>query len=574
MTVYHKCFLRKVRVKMYETKQCTKKCYQEYTPCNLSLYEYLVSKSEQFGELTALSFYGKETTYEELFEQIELTERSLRALGIGKNDIVAVSLPGTPEAVSVLYAINKIGAVYCAFDCRAQEDEILEMLKKFDPKLCIVPNFQLKAFKNVTDRPIVYIHPAHSIYPLSLIEIISDFFTGRLLLRLRRKNIITYSDFIKRGEAEEPLPAQISTDNIFGYFYTSGTTYGRKSIILTNENVNSSVYQSSCESYMKVVNIGDTMLNIMPLFTCYGVTNAVHLPLSLGVTVKLVPLINTKKLKKLLLREKPNFMISVPAHWEYFQKEVFDGCDLSFLKIVVVGGDKIDPSYETRINEIFKKCGSNAFLRIGYGMSETTSIGTMPEIYTPKGSVGLPAPCMRIKICDSVSTRELSPYEHGEICMIGPNVCKGYYKDDKMTDMLLRYHSDGKLWLHSGDVGYVDENGNLFFCERMKHMYVRFDGTKISPYTIEKILATSPIVERCMVAAVKDTQHTHGMCPKAVIVLKDGVKEVYARQHLKKFAHEHLGQHMIPKEYVFVDKLPYTKNGKLDYARAAQMSNF
>lgn len=556
---------------MSETSKNPKYRYEEYTPYNLSIYEYFRNRTEKFKDLTALSFYGKEFKYSELFEKIDVVERALRALGIGKDDIVSVSLPGTPEAVSVLYAINKVGAIYCAFDCRALEDEILEMINKFDPKICIIPSFQLKAFKNVTDRPVIYMHPAHSIYPSPIVEVLSDLFTGRLSLRLKNKNVVTCEEFIKGGANEESRAPERATDDVFGYFYTSGTTYGRKSIILTNENLNSSVSQSTGANYMKLVGPGDTMLNIMPLFTCYGVTNAVHLPLTVGVKVKLVPLVNIKKFKDLIIKEKPNFMISVPAHWEYFQKDSFDNCDLSFLKVVVVGGDKIDPNYETRINEIFKKCGSDAFIRTGYGMSETTALGTLCESYSPKGSAGTPSLSVIVSICDNETARELPPYEKGEICMRGPHICKGYYKDEAMTNMLLRYHDDGHLWLHSGDVGYLDEDGNLFFCERLKHMYVRFDGTKISPFTIEKILSTSPIVERCMVVAIKDTQHSHGMCARAVVVLKGDVKESNARQNLKKFAQDHLGQHMVPKEFVFVEKLPYTKNGKLDYIKAAQL---
>ena len=142
-----------------------------------------------------------------------------------------------------------------------------------------------------------------------------------------------------------------------------------------------------------------------------------------------------------------------------------------------------------------------------------------------------------------------------------------------MTEMLLKKHDDGRVWIHTGDVGYIDEDGYLFFCERIKRMYVRFDGTKISPYSIEQILEKCPPIARLMVTAIKDRDHSHGMCARALIVLREGVSEKDARAEIDKYIHENLGQHMIPKEIMFVEKLPYTKMGKLDYFAAAQMEN-
>lgn len=547
--------------------------YKDYTPFGVSMYEFMSERAKKFNDLTALSFYGIKSTYREMFEKIEEAERALRGMGIKNGDIVAVSLPGMPEAVHLIYAINKIGAIYCAFDCRAQEVEILETLEKFNPKLCIIPSFQLMAFKNVHEHTVVYIDPTHSIGgPTKITAFVADVWTRRAFMRNSHKNFLSYDKFLKKQAEGKNLPPEKNEGDVFGYFYTSGTTYGRKSIILTNENINSAAYQYAItEDYVQT---GETMLDIMPMFTCYGVTIAMHLPLTLGVYVKLIPLINTKKLKQTLEREKPNFLITVPAHWEYFVKENFDGCDLSFLRTVIVGGDKIDPEYEDKINEIFKKCGSKAWLRCGYGLSETTSVGVLPSFGTPKGSVGKPMIHTLIGIFDKDTWEPLPAGEKGEICIYGPTLCNGYFKDEKMTEMLLKKHEDdGKVWLHSGDVGYLDENGFLFFCERLKRMYVRFDGTKISPFSIEQILSGCPVIARCMVTAIRDTDHSHGMCAKALIVLREGADRKSARAEIDKFINENLGQHMIPKEIIFVEKLPYTKMGKLDYFAAAQIEN-
>lgn len=545
--------------------------FKEYDPTNLSVYEYMMRDVQEYLDLPAISFYGVKTDYRYLLERIERAERAFRAHGISKGDIVAVSLPGMPEAIHIIYALNKIGAIYCAFDCRCKEDEVLEMLEKFQPKLCIIPNFQLKAFRNVHDTTVVYAAPANSLGPFKLTGDIADLFKGRSFLIAAHKNMVSYNAYMKWESRGENLPPEKNEGNVFGYFYTSGTTYGRKSIILTNENVNAAVRQyTGTEDYVKR---GESMLDIMPMFTCYGVTIAMHLPLSLGVHVKLIPLLKPKQMKRTLLREKPNFIITVPAHWEYFVKDKFDGCDLSFLTTVVVGGDKVDPAYEDKINEIFKSCGSKAWLRVGYGLSETNAVGACPVPGKPKGSVGLPMEYTLMGIFDRDTLQPMPAGEKGEICIWGPTVCQGYYKDEEMTAQLLRLHDDGRVWLHTGDVGYMDEQGYLFFCERIKRMYVRHDGTKVSPYSIEQILEKCPEIGRCMITAIRDTDHTHGMCARALVVLKEGVKPSEGRSAVHRYIKEHLGIHMIPKEVLFVEKLPYTKNGKLDYFAASQLEN-
>ncbi len=548
---------------MNNTRRSEGEAYEEYIPCELSVYEYLVEKTKDFGELTALKYFGRTFSYRELQEKINEAERALRSFGIVKGDIVSVSLPGMPEAVFILYAISKIGACYCAFDCRSKQPEISEMLNTFRPKLCVVPSFQMAEFKNIENVSVLYISPTESLGLLpKLGSLFASLFTGRSLLALNRK-FLSYNALLKKAKTAESLPPEKNGENIFGYFYTSGTTYGRKSIILTNENINAAAYQLFFTLEDRAP--GRSILNIMPLFTCYGVTVALHFPLSSGVAVNLVPLVNTKKLKALFLREKPDYVVTVPAHWEHFVKESFKNCDLSFLKKAIVGGDKIDWSYKLKINGIFKECGSDGYLCHGYGLSETASIGVCPNRSTPINSNGKALKCTRICIFDRDTAEPLPPGREGEICISGPTLCLGYFGDAELTERLLRRHSDGRLWLHTGDIGFLDDEGNLYFWERIKRMYVRYDGTKVSPFSIEEALVRCSAVKRCMVVAVPDLEHEYGMCAKALIVPNEKYKKRRALQEIKKFIRENLGEHMQPKELRLVKSLPYTKNGKLDY---------
>lgn len=528
-----------------------------------SAYSLLKKYSSEYEDDIAISFYGKQISYKTLFSKIDEMAKALVSCGVKKDDVVASSLPGCPEGIYLIYAINKIGAIYCAFDCRAKNEEIKDTIKMFSPKLCFVPNFQLKEFYDIQDCNVIFINPIHALGSTEkLYSIPANFFTGRNILCMKNKSLHSYDSFICKSNNVESVNDENSSQNIFGYFYTSGTTYGRKSVVLTNDNINAAaLIQKEANN---LIESGQSLLNIMPLFTCYSVSLATHLPLFCGVTVKLIPLLNPKKLKQVMLKEKPNYIISVPAHWEYFIKDDFRGCDLSFVKGIIIGGDVMNPAYRIKLREIFKEHGADEPLRIGYGLSETTSTA-VACFSAPEDSVGRALPHMKIAICSTETGEFLPCGEEGEICITGPTLCNGYFKEEKMSNELLRRHTDGKVWLHSGDRGYLDEEGALYFCERYKRMYVRFDGTKISPYSIEQALSACDLIKECLVVAINDAEHSHGKCAKVYIVLKKGENKEKAMITIRKFCKKHLDEHMQPKEIVFVNKLPRTENGKLDY---------
>ncbi len=537
--------------------------YKNYIPNNLSAYSFLKEHATRYENETAISFYGRKITYKSLFENIDKMANALTAHGVKKDDVVAASLPGCPEGIYLIYAINKIGAIYCAFDCRAKNEEIKETIKTFSPKLCFVPNFQLKELRDVRECDVIFLNLIHSLGRMEKFHSIpANFFTGRNALCFKNRSLYSYDSFMQKSKGVSSSLTQSSSDNIFGYFYTSGTTYGRKSVVLTNENINAAAFIQKTAN--KKIQKGQSLLNIMPLFTCYSVTLATHLPLFSGICVKLIPLLNPKKIKQVLLKEKPNFIITVPAHWEYFIKEKFNKCDLSFIKGIIIGGDTMNPTYRKTLCTILYEHGANDVLIFGYGLSETASTA-VAAFSSPEGSVGHALPYMQIAICDPETKEVLPQGAEGEICISGPTLCKGYFNDKEMTDKLLHRHSDGNIWLHSGDRGYLDKDGALFFCERYKRMYVRFDGTKISPYSIEQAISKCELIEDCLVVAIPDTDHSHGMSAKALVVLKKGQNKAGAMSNIKKYCKKYLDEHMLPKEILIINKLPKTINGKLDY---------
>ncbi len=529
------------------------------TDCGV--YGYFYNNTKDFGDLTALKYYGKSISYEKMFKKIDTVARCLVGVGVKKGDVVVVSLPSIPEAVCLFYAINKIGAVYCGMDCRSTSKEIADTLKMVSPKICFVSDFHIKEFKDCVRVPIVYIRATESIGGVTrLFEAFANFFTGRFFVTRKMDNVFKYRQFCCDSTAS--LKAiETKGEDICAYFYTSGTTYGRKCVVLTNKNINSAVLQhGNAEVEMSK---GDIFTNFMPLFTCYGVTLGTHLPLNLGICVNLVPLFFGKNMKKILIKSKSNFIITVPAHWEYFRRDKFDRCDLSFFKAAIVGGDCMPYEHENEIKKIFEKCGSKGRLMIGYGLTETTSTAVSPPVQTPQGSIGKAMKGTDVRIFQIGTDKECRSMEKGEICISGPTVCKGYLNDSEATKKLLRIHTDGKLWLHSGDIGYMDNEGYIYFCERIKRMFVRFDGTKISPYSIEQVLLKCSVVSRCLILAVDDKSHSQGKCAKAMVVLKND--DASSRKIYEKYIAENLAEYMRPVYTEYVSSLPVTRNGKIDY---------
>ena len=427
---------------------------------NCSLYQYYRRATENFTDRTAISFYFVRYTYGQLNEQIDRFASALAALGIKKGDTVVCTLPSIPEAVFIMYAVNRIGAIYAGVDCRLKADDIDEIMKKLKPAICFVADFQMKAFINQKDIPIVSIRATNSMgTPMAIMGFFANCFTGRIFVKMRRPNICSYKAFIKK--ATDTVPEIVPSDgsDVCAYFHTSGTTYGRKCVMLSNANINFSTRQTLnghsglCEDID-----GDTFLGIMPPFTCYGYTQGIHTPLTVGAHARLIPLLQ-KDVAGLLMREKPNHIVTVPSHWEGFASTKEENMDLSFLKTVLVGGDKIDPAYGTKVNEIFKRSGSTAELLAGYGLTETASAGAFPYPGMPFGLVGKPLPSIDFKIVDPETGKTLPDGEPGEVCISGPSVCLGYLNDQAATDALLKRDENGKIWLHSGDIGYFEPNG-------------------------------------------------------------------------------------------------------------------
>lgn len=541
-----------------------------------SCYRYLYNCNSKYLGRVALSYFGRKITFEELFLNIDSTAKALKMAGVRENDIVTISLPNIPEAAYLFYACSKIGAIANMVDPRTSDEGIKKYIEEVDSKLVIIIDSYLDKVKGLLDQGvvenIVAVSPAESLpFGLNLGYKVKNYFE---MLKNSKKKIqydykimnweyfISFGDFyIKDTEVEHVV------NKPFVIEHTGGTTGQPKGVVLTNENINAVALQSVLTGID--MQRDHTWLDIMPTFIAYGVGMGLHLPLTIGMETILIPQFDAKKFDELILKHKPVHMVGVPSYWgTIINSKKMAKQDLSFMIAPTVGGDAMDTTLEQQSNEFLKKHNCSTKITKGYGMTEVCGgvAGTV-DANNEIGSVGIPFVKTVISIFDPETGEELGYNQNGEVCMTGPNTMLGYFANKTATDDILKIHDDGSRWIHSGDIGYMTEDGNLFIVDRLKRMIIRYDGFKVFPSLIEQVVSSHEAIDSCKVVGTPDIEHSQGKLPKVHIVLKEEFKlnEYNVIEEIKLLCQDKLPEYMQPCDYKVRESLPLTSVGKIDY---------
>lgn len=542
----------------------------------LTCYQYLYDCNCLYLKRTALNYFGRKISFSELFLHIEETAKALRQNGLKEGDIITISLPNIPEAVYLFYACSKIGIIANMVDPRTSEEGIKHYIEEVDSKFVIIIDTYFNKVKKLIDDKVIdkviAVSPAQSLpFGLNLGYKAKSFFDN---LKDSNKKI-EYNDkvynwhrFIDEGKKikfEKKIEYQPKRPLVIEH--TGGTTGNPKGVLLSNDNINAVAVQSVLTGIdMKREH---TWLDIMPTFIAYGVAQGLHLPLTIGMETILIPQFDANKFDELLLKHRPVHMVGVPSYWgtiinsPKMQKE-----DLSYMIDPTVGGDAMDIALEQNSNEFLKNHNCRSKIVKGYGMTEVCGgiAGTLPNS-NQIGSVGSPFVKSNIGIFDPETNEELGYNQHGEVCMTGPNIMLGYFANEEATNNILKKHKDGKIWVHSGDIGYITEDGNLFIVDRMKRMIIRYDGFKVFPSLIENVINKHEAIEACKVIGVRDLEHSQGKLPKVYFVIKEQYmgKEEIITNELKEICKQQLPEYVQPCDYESIDTMPLTKIGKIDY---------
>lgn len=534
-----------------------------------TIYEYLWEKNKEHLDDVALNYYDRKITFKDLFEQIENVAKSFINIGVRENDIVTLAVLACPETVICLYALNKIGAVSNMINVLSSADEYVDYINEVESKVFVC----WKTFYNVASdkfaetgvKKIVIIDPGNY---LPFYKKIAYILKDKERMEYTDK-IISWKDFVSLGKKALIVENSFSAGQPCVIAHTGGTTGEPKSVVLSNKSLNSVAMQYELTfSYKR----GETLMDLIVPFVIYGIGTNIHMPLSLGLTVILIPFFKPEEIPGFFVHYKPNVVASIPAYWTPLlldKKIKRDKTDFSELRLAAAGGDGMTVEIEDVMNTFFKTHNSKAVMINGYGMTELCSAAiTNFSFAVRRGSIGIPMPVNIVKIVEPETEKELKYNEIGEICICSPCPMIGYYKNREATNELIRIHSDGLRWVHSGDLGYVDEDGFVFITGRMKRIiltsYTEIPS-KIFPDRIEKVIMQHPDVFQCCV--VSDPHPQYRFVTKAHIVLRKrnekDKKEI--EKEVRQICMDNLPEYSVPFSYYFRESLPLTAVGKVDW---------
>ena len=557
--------------------------YYGNTPASLeyphkTMYEMVEAAAKRHPNHVAYVFMGKKTSYTEFMKRIQAAAQGLYKMGIRKGDKVTICMANTPQALDCFYALNRIGAIpnmihplsasqEIAFYLNFSKSKAVLTLDQFYYKVAeILPQLEnpteILIAKVVDELPA----PLSALYPLTK--------GARAVKKLPKAGYTLWYDMVKAGKNTK-LPAQKSRyDSCGAILYSGGTTGTTKGIMLSNLNFNALALQTIAASGFSMEEISNMkMLSVMPVFHGFGLGIGIHTPLVAGGTCILIPQFNVKVYAKTLMKQKPNLIPGVPTLFEaLLRTEDLEGADLSFLKGIFSGGDSLSPELKKKVDAFLREHNCSEQIREGYGTTECVTASCLtPKDYARQGSIGVPFPDTYYKIVEPGTTNEVGPNIEGEICISGPTVMLGYMDNPYETANTLRRHYDGRIWLHTGDLGHMDQDGFVYFRQRIKRMIVT-SGYNVYPSQLENIIDANDKVLISCVIGVKDPYRVQRV--KAYVVPMPGVEPSEAlKQEILDYCSGRIAKYAMPREIEFRKELPKTLVGKVAYRVLEEEAN-
>lgn len=543
--------------------------YPEY-----SIYEALEESVKKYPYYYAIEYYGKNLTYKKFYEKIETSAKALKQIGVKAKDRVTICMPNTPEAIILFYATNMIGAVASMIHPLSSINEIEYYMDASESKYILTVNLfaekVIKAANNVNAKKIIIANVTDGMYTIirrafDIYNYATNFWNKKPIYNIEYNDkVISWKDFYELGyDYKKEYKAKVLSNDEAVILYSGGTTGKPKGVCLSNKNFNALATQ--CFN-MTGAKAGDSVLVILPIFHGFGLGVSIHTELSNGMKCVLIPQFKPDDFAKLIKRYKPVFLAGVPTMYEALTQNEDKSNYLKNVKNCICGGDLLQPTLREKVNKYLQDHGSEAQIRVGYGLTEATAACILtPNYYYKEGVLGIPFPDTEVKIIKPGSYKELKPNRTGEICISGPTVMLGYLNEEEETKNALKLHPDGKIWLHTGDLGYKDKEGFIFFKSRLKRMIVT-SGYNVYPSFMEKIIDSHPAVQSCVVVGIPHPYKKQ--VPVACIVLKENFQPTdELTNDIKKYCEKSIAKYAMPYRYEFIKNIPKTIVGKINYKK-------
>lgn len=533
--------------------------YPEWT-----LYETIRESASKYPNNIAYSFLGLKSSYEKFLHDIDHVAAFLIEKGLKKGDKITICMPNVPSALIAFYAVNKMGALASMIHPLSTAKEIEYYLKESRSRWALTldvfyPNFQEILDRSNVEKLIIATLPDY----LSAVKgFLFKLTKGRKIKKIPSgdQRIIYWKDILSANIGNREFDT-VSPDEAAVILFSGGTTGMPKGILLSSKNINALGLQTSVRGKMDA---GDKMLSILPIFHGFGLAIGVHAVLMNGATSILIPKFDASTLAENIAKERPQFMAGVPTLYEALLREKrVQNVDFSCFKLMAAGGDSLPLATKKRFDEFILGRGAQKTLLEGYGLTESVTANClMPDDIYKEGSVGIPFPDMELKIVKMGTSEELPYGEEGEICVHGPTVMLGYMNAPEENNRALQKHEDGRVWLHTGDLGKMDEEGFVYFSLRMKRL-IKVSGMGVYPPEIEDSLTEHPDVALSCAIGIPDDYQMHKV--KAFVVLKTDRDPEEVKTELFAKCKKELNRWSQPVEIEIRDSLPLTKIGKVDY---------
>ena len=538
----------------------------EYPDC--SMVDMVMQSAEKWPDNVAISYYGHKVTYKNFVKKIEKVARALKNYGVKEGDRITICMPNTPEGILMVYAVNMVGAVCNMVHPLSSEKELEYYIKVADSKYVLVIDAVFDKIYRLRDTAqlerIIVVRPSDGLGFLKK-KLYTTLHIKKVKLPSNDSRVVLWEDFIANSYFYQGnIHEERGANDLAIIMYSGGTTGAPKAVMLSNLNINA---ESICDgTVIRQIVPGATVLSILPLFHCFGLGVCIHTPLCRGMGCILIPAFSHKQFADIIKKNEPNFIVGVPTLFEALVNTKLKSDDLKSVTAVICGGDALNQTLRDKINNYLEDHGSSAKIRVGYGLTEGSgAVCLSPENSFADGIIGAPMPDTNFKIVKKDTFDQLHVGEEGEICISGPLVMMGYLGDDAETAQALRLHDDGKIWLHTGDLGYQSDDGLIYFAQRLKRMIIS-SGYNIYPTHLESIINSH---EGVLTSTVIGIDHPYkGQVPKAFIVLKEGYKPgKKIEKEIRELLERNVPIYALPTAYEFRDKLPTTLVGKVAFKK-------
>ncbi|MBQ0101371.1 MAG: AMP-binding protein [Firmicutes bacterium] len=533
-----------------------------------SMWDAVRKIAGEYPDYTAYVFMHSRFTYAHFVKQVELCAKALKGLGIREGDKVTICLPNVPHSLIMFYAVNLVGAIANMVHPLSGENEIAFYLNDSQSIAAITLNqfygkFQAIREKTPSLKHLIIADIKDYLSPLMKIGYQAT--AGRKIKKIDKDEpVIFWSEFMKKAPLYngEYVVKKVGDDPAV-VLYSGGTTGTTKGILLSNYSFNALAAQIVATNPM--FRPGDTMLTAMPMFHGFGLGVSVHSMLANGGCCILVPRFTPESYAKLIIKHRCNFIAGVPTLYEaMLRQNVMDGADLSCLKGVFSGGDSLSIELKKKIDRFLEEHNATIKVREGYGTTECVTASCLTPLHLSKeGSIGQPFPDTYYKIVKPGTEEEVPYGEEGEICLAGPTVMLEYVNHPDETAQTRRRHADGMIWIHTGDLGTMDEDGFIYFRQRIKRMIIT-SGYNVYPSQLENIIDAHELVQMSCVIGVPDALKIQKV--KAFVMLKEGVPaNDETKQILREYCKKNIAKYALPYDIEFRDQLPKTLVGKVAY---------